>query len=217
MNQTARSGYPARAKAYFAFMFYILRHPFDGFYVMKHQRMGRRSVIALNSALLWLAMSCRILYSSFIVNDTPPEAFNGLTVASGIALLLLLWCVANWAVTTLMDGEGRMLDIAMAAAYAMTPLILCFAVSTALSNVLSMEEMAFSTMIAGFGIVWFLALVFIGNLTVHNYTGAKTVGTMFLTLLAILVIIFLGALVFSLTQQLFAFFQYVYTELSYRR
>lgn len=202
---------------YFSFPFYILRHPFDGFYIMKHSNKGRRSFVLINLVLLWLAMSSRILYTSYIISNTNIEQYNGLTVASGIGLAFVLWCTANWAVTTLMDGEGRMRDIAMAAAYSMTPLIICLVLSTILSNILTFEEMAFSSMILNFGIVWFLFLVFVGCLTIHNYTVIKTVWTIILTLLAICVILFIGALIFSLTQQLFAFFSYIYTELSYRR
>ncbi|MNC83360.1 hypothetical protein D3C75_1372720 [compost metagenome] len=53
-------------------------------------------------------------------------------------------------------------------------------------------------------------------MTVHQYTVIKTIITMVLTVIVMGIIIFLGALVFSMLQQLFEFGYNIYRELIFR-
>ncbi len=39
-------------------------------------------------------------------------------------VLFIIWCIANWCLTTLMDGKGKFNHIYMATAYAFTPYVL---------------------------------------------------------------------------------------------
>ncbi|MCL1995134.1 MAG: YIP1 family protein, partial [Defluviitaleaceae bacterium] len=66
------------------------------------------------------------------------------------------------------------------------------------------------------GTAYFVFLVFAGLVTVHNYTASKAVSTVFLTFVALLVIVFLITLLFTLWQQLVVFAYSVYTEIMFR-
>ena len=63
------------------------------------------------------------------------------------------------------------------------------------------DEEAFYYLLLAVGIAWFLFLVLVGIMTVHNYTLGKTLATMILTFIAMLVIIFVVMLLFSLIGQ----------------
>jgi uncharacterized PurR-regulated membrane protein YhhQ (DUF165 family) len=119
-------------------------------------------------------------------------------------------------VTSLTNGEGRLKDIFMAVCYAMTPLILTIIPATILSNALSQEEAAFYYMIMTIGVIYFVFLVFCGLVVVHNYSASKAVLTVFLTFIALLVIVFLLTLLFTLWQQLYVFVYSIYIELMFR-
>ncbi|MNP82305.1 hypothetical protein D3C76_1809040 [compost metagenome] len=61
-----------------------------------------------------------------------------------------------------------------------------------------------------------MLLLFIGMMTVHQYTVIRTIITMVLTLIVMGIIVFLGALVFSMLQQLYEFGYNIYRELIFR-
>lgn len=196
---------------------YIMTHPADGMYIMKYEKRGRMWVALLNMLLLWLSYTVQKQYTGFAFNHTDPSTINSLLDLVIIAALLLLFCVANWSVTTLTDGEGSMKDIAMAVGYALTPIVLIFIPATLISRVMVANEKEFVYLLMGFAVVWSAALLFMGIYTVHNYTAGKTALTFVLTFLAMVVIAFLLGLIFSLLQQAWIFVRSVYRELLFRR
>ena len=59
-------------------------------------------------------------------------------------------------------------------------------------------------------------MLVIGIMQVHNYTFGKTLITLFLTVVAMLIIIFLGLLVINFITQVYSFFRGIYMELIFR-
>ena len=205
-----------KAFKFYALPMYILIHPFDGFYNMKFQNEGTVKLAVLNFLLVCLSLAFRTQYASIIVNLPNPVFMNSFIDLLMVAGALLLFCVGNWSVTTLTDGEGRFKDIFMAVCYAMTPLVLTIIPATLLSNVLAAEEVGFYYMLLGVGMFYFVFLTLIGLVTIHNYGAIKTLVTIMLTFIAILIIVFLLTLLFTLWQQLVTFVYSVYTELMFR-
>ena len=113
-----------------------------------------------------------------------------------------------------MDGEGRFKDIVTVCGYAMLPMILTFIPAILFSQVVAEDEEAFYYLLLAVGIAWFLVLV--GIMTVHNYTLGKTLATMILTFIAMLVIIFVVMLLFSLIGQVISFIESLYNEIMLR-
>jgi len=196
--------------------FYILSHPFDGFYAMKYQKQGSVGLALIIFLLVCVSFSFNNQYASIVVNPQNPLELNSLTDFIALTAILVLFCVSNWSVTSLTDGEGRLKDIVMAVCYAMMPLLLTIAPAAIISNFFSQEEAGFYYMILSVGVAYFVFLVFAGLVTVHNYTATKALVTVFLTFIALLVIVFLITLLFTLWQQLWIFVYSVYTELMFR-
>jgi len=194
----------------------IMGRPFSGFYAMKYEGKGTVRLALLNFLLVAISYSFSNQYASILVNDRHPSTLNSFVDLSMLTGALLLFCVANWSVTSLTNGEGRFKDIFMAVCYAMTPLVLTIAPAAILSNFLAYEETGIYFLILTVGMVYFILLVFIGLITVHNYGAAKALGTVFLTFIAILIIVFLITLLFTLWQQLVSFAYSLYSELSFR-
>lgn len=198
------------------FALYLITHPIDGYYQMKHEKRGKTYVIFLNIFLFWVCYSINKQYVGFVIQAINPLFLNSIIDFISICLLFLLWSVANWSVTTLTDGEGKLRDVAMATSYAFTPMIVVFIPATILGNYVAANEQAFYGMLIGISIVWFLILLFVGIMTVHNYTLGKTVLTAILTSISILIIIFLVLLMTTLVQQVYMFLHSIYTELIFR-
>lgn len=196
---------------------YIMLHPADGFQMMKYERQGRLWLALVNMALLWLSYIIQRQYTGFTLNTGDPAQVNSLADLLVVAVLLLLFCTANWSVTTLTDGEGSFKDIAMAVGYALTPVNIIFAPATLVSRMMVENEASFYYLLIGFALVWAGLLLFMGIYTVHNYSVGKTLATFVFTLLAMLIIVFLLGLIFSLLQQAFIFVKSVYQEIVFRQ
>ncbi|MCL1884536.1 MAG: YIP1 family protein [Defluviitaleaceae bacterium] len=205
-----------RAMRAYALPLYILTHPFDGFYEMKYQKEGTLKVAFFNLFLVLLSYSINDQYASIVVNPQNPLTLNSVGTWSMILGGLALFCVSNWSVTSLTDGEGRLKDIFMAVCYAMTPLILTVIPATIVSNFLAVDETGFYYILMAVGVGYFVFLVFCGLVVVHNYGAAKALATVFLTFLALLVIVFLLTLLLTLWQQLYVFVYSIYIELMFR-
>jgi len=196
--------------------FYILAHPFDGFYAMKFQKEGSVKLAILIFLLVCVSFSFNNQYASVVVNPRNPLELNSFVDFLMLTAMLILFSVSNWSVTSLTDGEGRFKDIVMAVCYAMTPLVLTIAPAAVISNFFAAEEAGFYYMILSIGVAYFIFLVFVGLVTVHNYTATKALITVLLTFVALLVIVFLITLLFTLLQQLWVFVYSVYTEITFR-
>ena len=198
------------------YLLYTMSHPVDGFYWIRHQDRGSVPIAILLVIGFSLCFSLNRIGANFIVNDVEPTTVDSLEELSGVLLLYALLCVSNWSITCLMNGEGRMKDIAIAIGYGCAPLIPVFLLATAMSHVITEEEAAFYTLIIGVGIAYAVALMLIGIKQVHNYTLGRTLLTLLLTFVAILIIIFVGLLLADLIGQVYNFLRSLYTEIIFR-
>ena len=133
-----------------------------------------------------------------------------------IAVPLLLWCVSNWCLTTLFDGEGSFKDIYIAAGYSLAPLPLFVIISTILTNVMAVTEGSIVTLLVSIGYIWVGILLFFGMLVTHDYTLKKNFVTTLGTILAMVVIMFIAILFSSLVAKMVTFIISIFTEIGNR-
>jgi len=196
--------------------FHTIFRPFNGFWEMKYEQKGRTKIAIIILMLLMLVMILKQQYAGFIVNFNKPSELNSLSELSYVALPFLLFCIANWSLTTLMDGEGKFRDIVMATGYSLLPLVIVYIPQIVFSNMITNEEVTFYYLMDTVAVIWFLWLLFVGMMTVHQYSIYKTILTLFLTVIVMFFIVFLGILCFSLLQQMIAFAQSLFIEIRAR-
>ncbi|HCL01034.1 MAG TPA: YIP1 family protein, partial [Lachnoclostridium phytofermentans] len=122
--------------------FYILTHPADGYYELRHRERGSVPIALIITALFSFCYSMNRIHASFIVNDVDPRSVDSMNELVGIMLLFFLFCIGNWSVTCLMGGEGRFKDIVTSVGYALLPLILTFVPATLISQFGAADEEA---------------------------------------------------------------------------
>ncbi|WP_339303330.1 YIP1 family protein [Paenibacillus sp. FSL R5-0519] len=198
------------------FPLHLIFHPIDAFWDLKSDNRGRLLVALAALVLTIVMMILQKQYAGFLVNYTDPRTINSIIEIATVAVPFFLWCTANWAVTTLMEGEGKFREIVLATGYSLIPVILIYAPMIVMSRFMVQEETAFYYLFNSIAFFWFVLLLFIGMMTVHQYTVVKTIVTMVLTLIVMGIIVFLGALVFSMLQQLYEFGYNIYRELIFR-
>src|SRR4029453_18789058 len=103
----------------FKYSFHVLFHPFDGFWDLKYDNKGKLRVSLAILLLLTVATILQRQYSGFVVNFNNPTELNSVNELKYIVLPFVLWCVSNWSLTTLMDGEGKFREIITATGYAL--------------------------------------------------------------------------------------------------
>jgi hypothetical protein len=198
------------------FPLHLIFHPIDAFWDLKSDNRGRLLVAFAALVLTIIMMILQKQYAGFLVNYIDPRTINSIIEIATVAIPFFLWCTANWAVTTLMEGEGKFREIVLATGYSLIPVILIYAPMIVISRFMVQEETAFYYLFNSIAFFWFVLLLFIGMMTVHQYTVIKTIITMVLTLIVMGIIVFLGALVFSMLQQLYEFGYNIYRELIFR-
>lgn len=184
----------------------MIVHPFDGFWDLKHENRG---TLAAANILVFLTLLARLLslqFTSFLFLDVNWENVNIWLEIAEILLPLLIFVVANWALTTLFDGKGGMKDVYITTAYALTPFPLIQIPLCIISNVLAIDEGALYTFFSALSVVWCAALLLCGLMQTHEYTMGKTVLSLFATLIGMAVIIVLLMLVFSMTSEAISYF-----------
>ena len=197
-------------------MLYTISHAMDGYYWIRHAERGSVPLAILLVVIFSCCFTANRLLASFVVNDLDPRTVDSLYELMGVLAFYLLLCVSNWSITCLMNGEGRMKDIAVAVGYGTVPISFVLVLATIVSQFIADDEQAFYTLLLVVGIAYGVIMILIGIMQVHNYTLGKTLLTLFLTVLAMLIIIFLLLLLSNLLGMVVNFFRSVYTELIFR-
>ena len=155
-------------------------------------------------------------YIGFILNTNNPNDLNAITILITNIIPLLLIIVANWSVTTFLDGKGNIKDIFLLLTYSLVPLLICRVLGVILSNFITTEDQVFVKILVGLGAFWSGSLIFVGLVVVHEYSFGKNILNLILTAIAFCVVLFLILLVFNLIQRVFGFSQSLLDEIIYR-
>ena len=178
-------------------------HPIDLFNDIKYEKRGSLGVANLLLALYFLEE---------IINNEA-QSFSVWPILLRTVVLVLLWCITNWAMSTLQDGKGTFKEIYLATCYALTPLVLFSVPLNLITNMMTLSESMFYSAISSALTLWSLILVFLGTMVVHQFTVRKTIGSVLLSLGMIVIIAFLVLLGFSISQQMTTFVETIITEL----
>lgn len=204
------------SKEKWQYMFYTITHPMDGYYWIRHQERGSVPLAIIMVILFSICFTANRLLAGFVVNDLDPRSVDSLYELFGVLAFYLLICVSNWSITCLMSGEGRLKDIAIAIGYGTVPISMVLVLATVVSQFVADDEQAFYVLILGVGIAYGVIMMLVGIMQVHNYTLGKTLLTLLLTFVAMLVIVFLLLLLANLLGMVFNFFRSIYIEIIFR-
>ena len=200
----------------FRYSFHILTHPFDGFYDIKHEKKGSAAISTLFVFLLIVTFILKRQFTGFVLNTSRPSDLNIFAEAAGVLLPFGLWCISNWCLTTLTEGEGSFRDIYIYSGYALFPMILINLPMIVYSNFVVQEEAGFYSFFIGLAMVWSGLLFMVGTLVTHQFTLSKTIFSLVVIIVGMGVIAFIGLLFFNLIQQMYDFVSNLYYEYSFR-
>lgn len=198
------------------YVFYILLHPFDGFYDLKHEKRGSGWAALLIYVMVGVTALFKRQCSEYLFNPGQGQSYNAVMLLLTTVGPYLLWCVANWCFTSLMDGEGGLKDMLIATGYALAPLVIANLLSVGMSWILVVEEANFLYAVEAIGAIWALAWVFFAMMVTQQYSLGKSVATALLTVIGMALILFVCLLLFYLTQQVAGFVSDFFAEVEFR-
>lgn len=198
------------------FALYCITHPIDGFWDLTHEKRG---TYAAANTILFLTLLIRILklrYTSFIFITVYWEGINIFLYIASVLFPLAMFVVGNWGLTTLFDGKGRLGQVYMASCYALTPYPLVQFPLMIFSNFVTVDEAEFYSVISIISLVW-AAMLFIAAMgQIHEFSMGKNMLFIVASLFAMLVIVFILLLFFSMISQGIAYFISMAKEIMFR-
>lgn len=188
-------------------------HPSDGFGTLKLQKGWSVGLSFGILTSIFLALTARWFFTGFSFNTERAIDYNVFITLLQAFGIVCVCAIANWAVCTLIEGKGRLIDIFCMMCYSMLPFVISQFIYVLLSNVMTLEEQAFLTAIELCGIIWSGILVFVGFMTIHQFSFSKNVLSVLITVFGIAVIIFLAIMFFGLMQQVISFIESIWSEI----
>jgi hypothetical protein len=194
----------------------VLAHPFDFFYdiQLEGQAKWRHAIILL--ALMVIVHLLKISWTGYTFEGRASYQISVVFESFWLIVPWVTWCISNWAVSAILDGEGKFKDIVVSSAYAMIPYIVLTLPLALFSRILTFDEIGtYSTIL--YAIYLWVAFLFLMKVKVlHDFQFGKMLWITFLTLLGMLIIWFVGFLIFGLVNQVIDFIIGVIKEIQFR-
>ena len=196
--------------------FELMIHPIDRTDTWKRQHTYSLFTALLIVFLWFVSAVAEYQLTGRNFNFNKPGTLNLFLVSVRTVAVYFVFVIANWAVTTLQEGKGTFTQILVFTGYSMLPMVLCSFLATLLSHWMVQDEAIFRSWVIWLGILWSGVILLTSLMTLHQYSFSKTILSFLLTAFAMLVIVYLLILFFSLIQQMVAFATTAYNELYFR-
>lgn len=200
-----------------AFLFRFISKPADSFSYIKT---GERGSLGFALGIyLWVIV---VYILSLYLMGFPFNAYaypSQIRVENEIIVpivLLGLWNVANYLVSTISDGEGRMRDVVIGTAYSLFPYALFMPLVIALSNVLTLNEVFLISFSQQLIWGWTGLMLFIMVREIHNYTLSETTTNILRTLFTMVMLSLTAYILYLLFGQLIDFIVTIWQEIGLR-
>ena len=198
------------------YSFYVMFHPFDGFWDLTHEHRGSLAAANFFVIMLLVGRLLTLQYTNIMFMKVYWPRVNIFQQCASLLLPLGIYCICNWGLTTLFDGKGKLKDVYMATAYALVPYLIGMYIIIPLSNILTMEEGSLYTVIETFMLIWSALLLVVGMVQIHDFALGKTLLFLFMTVVAMAIVVFLLLLFLTLVSDGIGYIISVYKEINFR-
>lgn len=189
-----------------------LYHPFRSFQDVKYKKMGSLPIAIVLAVLWYLTSVLAVTKSDFRYTSFDAGTYSSLFQLVQTIGLMLLWVVANWGVSTLQQGNGRLKEVFIVTAYSTLPLILYNLISTPLTHMMASSG---GSLIIGLHTVSLILtgiMLCIGHMTIHDFNFPRFMFTAFIAVLFMILIVFVLFMVGILLSQFYSFLSEIVVE-----
>ena len=199
-----------------SFPLYILAHPVKGFDEFKRDKKGKLWVALFFMVVFILLNIAAYQFTGYVISQKDVTSLRTVREIAIVIGAIVVLTVSNWSITTLFDGKGKMIEIFKMIGYCIFPMIVSKIIALIFSNFVTTNEAAVYSLIIGLGTFLTGYMGLFGLISIHEYGLIKCLASIVGTVIAALVICFVGILVFDLFQKMTGFVYTIDQEISLR-
>lgn len=191
-------------------------HPFDSYNEIRYKDKGSMKIAIVMTVLYLVSSILTALCSNFRYTSFDESTFNSFFQIIKTVGLILIWSLANWGASVLIQGIGKFKHVFIVTAYSVFPIIICNLILIPISHLITTPT---STLMNGLSLVamaWTGIVLTIGLMIIHNFTFPRFVTSvaigLFFMLLIVLIVFIFGILI----TQLGSFVVTILMEIIYR-
>lgn len=197
-------------------MFYVLRHPIDGFSAIRYESKASYVGAFFILAGAVISLIAAEYMTSFSFNNIVIQDIDVISMVLRFVLIFIGWVLANYLISSIYRGEGRFKDVFIGSSYCLLPFIFIGLPLSVLSNGMTIAEAS----IYGFfdkGMILWIGLLFFWQIqSIHNYSVGETSANMALSLFTLVMMAVMVYVVGGLGGDLLSFMREIYLEVSLR-
>ncbi len=198
------------------FGFYIMKKPGDGYYGIKREAKSSNLTAFIYLFTFFLVYLIWIYNTNFLFNDVIAAEVDLFEQMIFVFVPFTLWVLANYLVSSIRDGEGKLRDVFQASAYALLPMIITLPLLTCISQGLTNNEAFIYDTIFNLGLILTGVYIFAMVKEIHFYGTKQTLGNILITLFTAIMILVFVAIIYLLLSEVFGFFIDIYREVTSR-
>ena len=187
-------------------------HPAESFTAIKEKKCGSIIIGAVITVMYYVTAVLGDTCGGFAFTYFDASSYNSWFVALRTSGLILLFTLSFWCVSTLFGGLGKLKDIFVVTSYSCIPIVLGNIISLVLTNLLVPNELSFLNVFITVMALYTAVLLVFGLMIINDFEFGKFLGVAFLSLIAMVVILFLGIVIIMLLQLLWGFIGTVASE-----
>ncbi len=190
----------------------FIKHPVDGFYEIKHEN----KIGIISATFLYIVFFIWIVLGNFLTgfafNTSDMETISLLKIFALSVLPMLLFVIANYLVSSITEGNGKLKHVYIGTICSFTPVILFYPFIILLSNFIVKSEAFLYTMPMLIMWVWSFALLYLMVKDTQELQFGENNKNIILTVLTMALFIAFAFLVYILGKQLFDFIHDIIIE-----
>lgn len=189
----------------FAYALHMPRHPVNDYYEIRKNRRGSVLAATIIYGLFFIDFMAFKTCKGFIYQQVAVKDMDISSIVIGFFLILGLFIICNYLVTSINDGDGTFRQIYLIPAYGMMPAMIALLAVTVLSYGMTYNESFLLTIILIIGVMWSGITIFLGLQTVHDYTFRDMIKSILLTVVFMIIIAVIGIIISIMWDSLYTF------------
>ena len=179
----------------------------------------KRTMLILVPVLLILALAVSIFaiyFTHYPLANVSVRKANLLLECGKLFVPVLTWVLASYAMTTILDGATKIGEAMLYNILTLVPYVVFTVPAVLLSRLMDGGQSALYGVMTGGLLIWVILLMIIGIKEMNDYTVAKTLLVVALTVFTMAVIWATLVLLFTISSQFVTMIREVYYEIIYR-
>ena len=199
-----------------SFMFRFIKHPADACYEVKAKKKASFLTAWIILGGLFVLHILAILFTGFIFNNVIPEETILFKESLTLLLPILIFIIANYLMSSLMEGEGTFKATFINTVGALMPVFIIYPFVIIISNFITLNEAFLFSMGNVVMLAWVGILLFFNIKETHNYSVGQTIVNFILTILMMVIIIVVLIMVYLMVIQVTNFVKDIIKEVILR-